>query len=92
MNRRSTRLTLDDLCFDDDTTTLSLAFALTDYDASIWPDADEHPVVDEALSLLAAADEVIEGYTDPECEFPTLDEAFACYGRVPVRLLDAVLA
>lgn len=90
--RRSTRLTLDDLCFDDDTTALSLAFALTEYAPAIWPDGDEHPVVDEALSLLAAADEVIEGYTDPACEFSSLDEAFACYGRVPQRLIDAVLA
>lgn len=88
MNRRPARLTLDDLCFDDDTTALALAFALTEYAPAIWPDGDEHPVVDEALSLLAA----IEGYTDPECEFSSLDEAFACYGRVPQRLIDAVLA
>lgn len=90
--RRSTRLTLDDLCFDDDTTALSLAFALTEYAPAIWPDADEHPVVDEALSLLAAADEIVQGYTDPACEFSSLDEAFDFYGRVPQRLIDAVLA
>ena len=90
--QRFSRLTLSDLRIDDDTTATGLAVELADYDSNLWPDSDDHPTVDAARSLLATPDEIIEGYTDPECEFSTLDEAFACYGRVPQRVIDAVLA
>lgn len=90
--QRFSRLTLDDLLIDDDTTAVDLAVELADYDSAIWPDGDEHSTVDAALWLLSVADEVIDGYTDPECAFGSIDEAFACYGFVPERVIDAVLA
>ena len=90
--RRFSRLTLDDLLIDDDTTAADLAVELADYDSAIWPDGDEHPTIEAALGLLSTADEVIEGYTDPECAFSSIDDAFACYGFVPERVIVAVLA
>ena len=89
---RFSRLSLSDLRIDDDTTAEGLAVVLAEYDSGIWPDGDEHPTVDAAISLLSTADEVIDGYTDPECAFSSIDEAFACYGFVPQRVIDAVLA
>lgn len=92
MTRRTHRLTAADLDVTDDTDALDLAVRLTEYKERAWPDGDEHPVIADALDLLLCADTVIDGYTDPVCEFSSLDEAMDFYGRVPMRLIDAMVA